>query len=187
MPRQLKEEISLSIDNGEASPHILLKLVISKPVRRDARRLFYFCGIFPLYYHGMNVCIPSNISLRFYIRKMTQINAARNIKQRLFLFFRKNPVPLPESKTKGCPCRAEIIPYEPDTVSTGEGIVLCRKVKQRGAHVGLRSYPTNLIRLVPAKGLFLRKTLFTYLPLLKGVSLDYSLLYLYFIYCREPL
>ena len=84
---------------------------------------FYFCGIFPLYYHGMNVCIPSNISLRFYIRKMTQINAARNIKQRLFLFFRKNPVPLPESKTKGCPCRAEIIPYEPDTVSTGEGIV----------------------------------------------------------------
>lgn len=115
--------ISLSIDNGEASPHILLKLVISKPVRRDARRLFYFCGIFPLYYYGMNVCIPSNISLRFYIRKMTQINAARNIKQRLFLFFRKNPVPLPESKTKGCPCRAEIIPYEPDTVSTGEGIV----------------------------------------------------------------
>lgn len=84
---------------------------------------FYFCGIFPLYYYGMNVCIPSNISLRFYIHKMTQINAARNIKQRLFLFFRKNPVPLPESKTKGCPCRAEIIPYEPDTVSTGEGIV----------------------------------------------------------------
>ena len=78
---------------------------------------FYFCGIFPLYYYGMNVCIPSNISLRFYIRKMTQINAARNIKQRLFLFFRKNPVPLPESKTKGCPCRAEIIPYERTTMT----------------------------------------------------------------------
>lgn len=75
--------------------------------------------------------------------------------------------------------------FQPFFVFLKKFFYLCRKVKQRGAHVGLRLYPTNLIRLVPAKGLFLRKTLFTYLPLLKGVSLDYSLLYLYFI--REPL
>jgi len=41
----------------------------------------------------------------------------------IFCFSQKVLLSLPESKTKGCPCRAEIIPYEPDTVSTGEGIV----------------------------------------------------------------
>ena len=45
-----------------------------------------------------------------------------NENKKLFLFSRKNPVSLPKVKQRGAR-RAEIIPYEPDTVSTGEGIV----------------------------------------------------------------
>ncbi len=69
---------TINLYRGEASPHILLKLVIQEPVRRDARRLCLYTNILrnhsliPDYPVGQRMPAAIEVDANLHYRKPTE-------------------------------------------------------------------------------------------------------------------